>query len=87
MPSAAPERVRLWMASTRMRTRRASIMTFVTRSNPFSRPKLHTRKPTMTTATARTPISRGEESIWPKTALTSSVAIPLWKEPKAKRPK
>ena len=87
MPSPAPERVRLWMASTTMRTSNASIMTFVTRSNPFSRPKLHTRKPTMTTATARTPISRGEESILPKTALTSSVTIPLWKEPKAKRPK
>lgn len=46
---------------------RAIIITFVIRSTPFCRPKLHTKKPMTTTASIQPTISEGLASMVPKT--------------------
>ena len=45
-------------------------MTFVTRSSPFWRPRLHTTKPAITVTAIQAAISPGEASILPNTAST-----------------
>ena len=70
-----------------MSTSRQSIMTFVTRSRPFCRPKEQTRKPATTTTSAQSAISPGEESIAPKALATSSVLMPEWNAPVRNLPK
>ena len=81
MPSAAPERVRLWTASTRIRHSSASIITFVTRSRPFCRPKLHTISPATTTISVNSAMEPGLLSMVPNIPEISSVLIPAWKLP------
>ena len=76
MPSPAPGSVRLCTASTTISASSASIITFETRSSPFCRPKLQSRNPLTTTATARTPISTGEDRSAPNMEETVSVSIP-----------
>ena len=72
----APPMVKLLIASTTMITNRAIIMTFVTRSRPFCRPREQTKKP-MTTATAIKPtIETGSAQMLPKAWLTSSEESP-----------
>ena len=51
-------------------------MTFVTRSRPFCRPKLHTTKPPITVRAIQSVISAGEASMAANTPSTASGVRP-----------
>ena len=87
MPSAAPGSVRLWTASTTISASSASIMTLLTRSNPFCKPNEQIRKPATTTSSVQSVISPGFESIAPNSPTTDSVSIPAWNAPVRNLPK
>ena len=73
MPSAAPGSVTARMHSAIITTNSVAIMTFVTRSTPFCRPKLHTKKP-ITTATTIHPTSHAGFSSIPLNAAPAKAA-------------
>ena len=67
----APGREKEWIARTTISANRPVIITFVILSTPFLRPKEHTPIPMRTDMTIKTTLSRGEESMDEKAALTS----------------
>ena len=73
MPSAAPGSVTARMHSASITTNSVAIITFVMRSTPFCRPRLHTRKP-MTTATIIQPISATGSASMPLNASPANAA-------------
>ena len=75
-PSFAPGMNMLLTASTTMMTSRAIIITFVTFSRPFCRPRAQTKIPMATTTTIQKPMVSGLASISVNLPATWSASRP-----------